>query len=127
MPFWRVRNSWSTDWNPTGGLKKGNDKTEMAGCVKIAIYPFNKVAQFDIPIDQHEQDYAVPAIHTGYIYGLGGIIFTEAGDNLEPYKVTENNNYKKTYPDLSNSSKYLNIPYFYHFGSHTEEYVVPGG
>jgi len=127
VPFWWVRNSWSTDWNPTGGLKKGNDKTEMAGCVKIAMYPFNKVAQFDIPIDQHEQDYAVPARQTGYIYGLGGIIFTEAGDNPEPYKVTENNNYKKTYPDLSDSSKYLNIPYFYHFGSPTEEYVVPGG
>ena len=85
------------------------------------------MAQFDIPIDEHKQDYTIPAIHTGYIYGLGGIIFTEAGDNPEPYKVTENNNYKKTYPDLSDSSKYLNIPYFYHFGSPIQEYVVSGG
>jgi hypothetical protein len=65
VPFWWARNSWSTDWNPTGGLEKGNDKTEMACCVKIAMYPFNKVAQFDIPIDEHEQDYTIPVIDTG--------------------------------------------------------------
>lgn len=127
VPFWWVRNSWTTDWNPTGGLKKGLQKTEMAGCVKIAMYPFNKVVQFDIPIDQHDQDYAIPARHTGYIYGLGGIIFTEAGEKPEPYKVTEHNNYRRLYKDLSDSSKYINIPYFYNFGSPDQEYIVPGG
>jgi hypothetical protein len=127
VPFWWVRNSWSTDWNPTGGLRKGSEKTEMAGCVKIAMYPFNKVAQFDVPIDQHTQEYAIPSRHTGYIYGLGGIIFTEAGDKPKPYKITESNNYKKTHPDLRDTSSYLNIPYFYNFGAPTDEYIVPKG
>lgn len=35
VPFWHCRNSWGTKW--------GNQK----GYFKIAMYPFNKVAQFD--------------------------------------------------------------------------------
>ena len=123
VPFWWVRNSWSTTWNPTGGL--GGTQSEMGGCVKIAMYPFNKVLQFDVPIDQHTQAYAIPSRHTGYIYGLGGIVFTEAGDPPKLYEVTESNNYRKQHPDLSDSSNYSNVPYFYTFGSPNLEYSIP--
>lgn len=124
IPFWWVRNSWTTDWNPTGGLRKGMEKTEMAGCVKIAMYPFNKVAQFDIPLDEKQQ-YAVPSLTTGYIDGLGGIAFTEAG--VQPTSINNivPNDYASKYPELSNSSKYINPPNYYIESS--RDIVVSGG
>ena len=124
IPFWWVRNSWTTDWNPTGGLKKGNDKTEMAGCVKIAMYPFNKVIQFDVPLDAKSQ-YAVPSLTGGYIDGLGGMIITEAGVSPVPIMDVNPNSYATTYPELSNSSKYLRDPSYYL--SSSRDVLVHGG
>lgn len=125
IPFWWVRNSWTTYWNPTGGLNKGNEKTEMAGCVKIAMYPFNKVTQFDIPLDANSP-YAVPSLTTGYIDGLGGMVITEAGVSPVPIMDVNPNSYATTYPELSNSSKYLRDPSYY-LSSSSRDVLVPGG
>lgn len=124
IPFWWVRNSWTTDWNPTGGLRKVNGKTEMAGCFKLAMYPFNKVVQFDVPLDEKSQ-YAVPSLTTGYIDGLGGIVFTEAGVPPIPLTIVDPNSYATQYPNLSNSSKYLYDPSYYKQSS--RDVIVNGG
>lgn len=124
IPFWWVRNSWTTEWNPTGGLNTGNNKTEMAGCFKLAMYPFNKVVQFDVPLDESSQ-YAVPSLTTGYIDGLGGMVFTEAGIPPTPLTIDDPNNYAQKYSNLSNSSRYIHDPLFYIQSS--RDVIVNGG
>ena len=126
IPFWWVRNSWTTGWNPTGGLKTGRNKTEMAGCVKIAMYPFNKVAQFDVPIAENQQ-YAVPSLIGGHIDGLGGIVFTEAGVPPSSILDISPNDYALKYKNLSDSANYINTADYYIESSRNAKIVVEGG
>lgn len=80
VPFWICRNSWGTDW--------GN----MKGCFKIAMYPFNKVSQFD------------KEVNTSMGGPIGSMILIRATQKpkvttLKQIKQTYANNIKRLQPD----------------------------
>ena len=118
IPFWWVRNSWDTTWNP-----------KYKGCVKIAMYPFNKVTQFDVPIGEHIIDknpVTIPVPYVGNRVGVGGILFIEAGDIVD-YKNYESNKYYQNNPDLTDNSKYLKYEDPEYYTTTSQKYIVKGG
>jgi hypothetical protein len=75
VPYWYARNSWDTIWGENG-------------CFKMAMYPYNKYAQFD----------TITSLDTpqGMISGLGGMLLINATKKPEKKKLGQ---MKKSYLD----------------------------
>ena len=97
IPFWWVRNSWSEKWN-----------NQYKGFFKLAMYPFNKVMQMDIPLGEKEIDHIPATVPAPYTKrgGIGGMLIVEAG-NITDFKNYTSNNYFKQNPDFTDKSKYI--------------------
>jgi hypothetical protein len=58
IPYWFCRNSWGTEWG-------------IGGFFKMAMYPFNKISQFDVGVDM--TSFGMNGV-------LGGMIFSQSAD-----------------------------------------------
>lgn len=85
VPYWYCRNSWGTGWGDNGYFK-------------LAMYPFNKIAQFDKTINVFVK---------GYSSRIGGVILIKATKPPEIKNMNEiYNNYKKVISKLEPQTFY---------------------
>lgn len=115
IPFWWVRNSWGSSWNP-----------KYKGFFKLPMYPFNKVIQVDVPIGQVQIGGKPATIPSPFNkeQGMGGILFLEAGD-IKEYKNHVSNDYYKQNPEFTSDKYIVDNKNYYEISN--LDFVVEGG
>lgn len=110
VPYWWVRNSWGSDW-------------ALNGFIKVAMFPFNQLSQFDVPITITDGQVGM-GVPDSADKNLGGMVLFGAGE-VKKFPDLDSNNYYKENPTINNDKYNKDLTYYQ--SSVDLAVVVPGG